>query len=68
MSKAYDTAVSAVFTLTSGSFTKEFNNRADFELELKQAKDLGFVVTTASGVSTYHPLSDVTKVDVTDIV
>lgn len=66
--KSYDLAVSAVFTMTSGTFTREYNNRADLELALKQAKDLGFVVKTASGTSTYYPLANVVSIAVTDIV
>ena len=66
--KSYDAAVEAVFALNpSGSFTKEFNNRADLELELKKAQVLGFMVVTASGVSTYHPMTAIKTVTVTEI-
>lgn len=65
--KAYDLAVSALFTLTSGTFTTQFNNREDLNLSLKQAKDLGFVTVTVSGTTTYWPLANVTKLTVTDV-
>lgn len=64
---SYDVACQAVFTLTSGTFTREYNNRADLELSLKQAQVLGFMVYTAAGTTTYVPLASVTMVEVTDI-
>lgn len=65
--KSYDVAVSATFTLASGSFTNQFNNRPDLELQLKQAKELGFHKNTVSGTTTYYPLAVVTAITVTEI-
>lgn len=68
MAKAYDVAVQAVFTLTSGTVTNEYNSRNTFISELKLAQELGFVVKTASGTTTYYPMANVTSIAVTDIV
>lgn len=66
--KAYDVAVNATFNLTpSGSFTNQYNNRVDLDLELKLAADLGFMKNTVSGTTTYYPMSTLKTVTVTNV-
>jgi hypothetical protein len=66
--KNYDIAVNAVFNLTAGGpFTNQYNNRADLDLELKNAAVLGFMKHTVGATTTYYPAANITTVVVTDI-